>query len=223
MIYIATYRLGAGRRHLNKKPFFRRQCAPFFPFLPPCEHGQRLGSGHADAARPERRVDGKSNEIAAIAQLLDLLGEQGCTVTIDAMGCQKAIARQIVEKKADCVLSLKGNHRHMHEVCKKHFAQAAPTEPEQVWRDGHSGHGRTEQRQCRVSAIPAALERAAKECEPLQCTVRVVRTGAWRATRAGVWMWPSGRMGAARTRTMARTTRACSGAWRCRCSSPRAV
>ena len=124
----------------------------------------------------QRRVDGKSNEITAIPHLLDLLDVQGCTVTIDAMGCQKAIARQIVEKGADYVLSLKGNHRHMHEVCKKHFAQASPTAPEQVHRDAHSGHGRTEQRQYWVSAVPAPLERAANAWEQLECIVRVVRT-----------------------------------------------
>ena len=119
-------------------------------------------------------IDGKSNEITALPQLLDMLDIQGCIVTIDAMGCQKTIARQIVEKKADYVLSLKGNHRHMHEVCKKHFAQAPA--PEQLWQDEHSGHGRKERRQYWVCAIPEALQRAAKEWAQLQCIVRVVRT-----------------------------------------------
>ena len=122
----------------------------------------------------QRKVDGKSNEITALPQLLDMLDIQGCIVTIDAMGCQKTIARQIVEKKADYVLSLKGNHRHMHEVCKKHFAQAPA--PEQLWQDEHSGHGRKERRQYWVCAIPEALQRAAKEWAQLQCIVRVVRT-----------------------------------------------
>lgn len=124
----------------------------------------------------QRKVDGKSNEITAIPQLLDMLDVQGCIVTIDAMGCQKTIARQIVQKKADYVLSLKGNHRHMHEVCKKHFAQATATAPEQVYQDEQLGHGRSEQRHYWVCAVPAALQRAAKEWAHLQCIVRVQRT-----------------------------------------------
>jgi hypothetical protein len=52
----------------------------------------------------------KSNEITAIPQLLKMLEIKGCIITIDAMGCQKAIAETIVEQKADYVFSLKGNH-----------------------------------------------------------------------------------------------------------------
>ena len=56
-------------------------------------------------------TDAKSNEITAIPALLQLLALEGATVTIDAMGCQTAIARQIVEQRADYVLALKDNHR----------------------------------------------------------------------------------------------------------------
>jgi len=55
------------------------------------------------------RVAEKSNEIVAIPKLLDMLAIEGAIVTIDAMGCQRAIAAKIVEKKADYVLALKGN------------------------------------------------------------------------------------------------------------------
>jgi len=51
----------------------------------------------------------KSNEITAIPELLQGLALQGCIVTIDAMGCQKAIARAITNKKADYLLAVKGN------------------------------------------------------------------------------------------------------------------
>ena len=57
----------------------------------------------------QRKVADKSNEITAIPELLDLLMVKGAIVTIDAMGCQKEIARKIVEKQADYVLALKGN------------------------------------------------------------------------------------------------------------------
>ena len=55
------------------------------------------------------KVAEKSNEIVAIPKLLDMMAIQGAVVTIDAMGCQREIAKQIVDKKADYVLALKGN------------------------------------------------------------------------------------------------------------------
>lgn len=70
------------------------------------------------------KVTDKSNEITAIPELLRVLALQGCTVTIDAMGCQKDIAAQIVDKKADYVLALKGNHATVHEEVREFFADA---------------------------------------------------------------------------------------------------
>ncbi len=63
----------------------------------------------------QTKVSGKSNEIAAIPALLDLLSIEGAIVTIDAMGCQRAIARKILDKKADHVLALKGNQGTLQE------------------------------------------------------------------------------------------------------------
>jgi predicted transposase YbfD/YdcC len=57
----------------------------------------------------QRAVGEKSNEIVAIPRLLDMLAIEGAIVTIDAMGCQRAIAAKILDKKADYVLALKGN------------------------------------------------------------------------------------------------------------------
>jgi predicted transposase YbfD/YdcC len=67
------------------------------------------------------KVDDKSNEITAIPELLRVLELKGCIVTIDAMGCQKEIAAQIAEKKADYVLALKGNHATAHEEIEAFF------------------------------------------------------------------------------------------------------
>src|SRR4051812_27266808 len=57
----------------------------------------------------------KSNEIIAIPRLLDLLAIEGAIVTIDAMGCQRDIARKLRDKKADYVLALKGNQTSLSE------------------------------------------------------------------------------------------------------------
>ncbi len=61
------------------------------------------------------KVEEKTNEITAIPDLLDLLSIKGCIVTIDAMGCQKEIAKKITEKKADYVLALKDNQPTLSE------------------------------------------------------------------------------------------------------------
>ncbi len=61
------------------------------------------------------KVADKSNEIVAIPKLLEMMAIEGAIVTIDAMGCQRDIAQQIVDKKADYVLALKGNQGTLRE------------------------------------------------------------------------------------------------------------
>jgi len=99
------------------------------------------------------KTNEKSNEITAIPELLDWLDVRGAIVTIDAMGCQKAIAEKITDKGGDYLLALKGNQSHLHEDVRLHFEQPAPmslarmTSAETV----DKGHGRIEVRQCRLS------------------------------------------------------------------------
>lgn len=61
------------------------------------------------------KVSDKSNEITAIPELLRVLELSGCIVTIDAMGCQKKIAKEVIEADADYVFSLKGNQETVHQ------------------------------------------------------------------------------------------------------------
>ena len=61
------------------------------------------------------KVADKSNEIVAIPKLLDMMAIEGAIVTIDAMGCQRDIAQEILDKKADYVLALKGNQGTLRE------------------------------------------------------------------------------------------------------------
>lgn len=61
------------------------------------------------------KVNEKSNEIIAIPALLDMMSIEGAVVTIDAMGCQRGIARKILDKKADYILALKGNQGTLRE------------------------------------------------------------------------------------------------------------
>jgi len=64
------------------------------------------------------KVADKSNEITAVPELLRVLELSGCFVTTDAMGCQKKIAKEIIEADADYVLALKGNQETVHEEVK---------------------------------------------------------------------------------------------------------
>lgn len=106
------------------------------------------------------KVDDKSNEITAIPQLLDLLEISGCIVTIDAMGCQKEIARKIVkEKDADYVLALKGNQGGLFEDVKSLFerAQKIGFANCKYHRTEEKGHGRLEVRECWTLSDPEYL------------------------------------------------------------------
>jgi len=98
----------------------------------------------------QRKVDAKSNEITAIPELLELLALKGCIVTIDAMGCQRAIARQIVERPADYVLALKGNQPTLEQAV-AHFLVTGPQADEHrtkcdYYEHSERGHGRVETR-----------------------------------------------------------------------------
>ena len=90
------------------------------------------------------KVDDKSNEITAIPKLLSWLDIAGAVITIDAMGCQKKIAGQIVQQGGDYVLSLKGNQGGLHEDVTTYFTSALSPESAVVTVDG--GHGRIETR-----------------------------------------------------------------------------
>lgn len=70
------------------------------------------------------RTDAKSNEITAIPQLLKLLDIKGCVVTIDAIGCQKAITTQIIAQGADYVIALKANQGNLYQNVVDYFTYA---------------------------------------------------------------------------------------------------
>jgi len=95
-------------------------------------------------------TDAKSNEIKAIPRLLKLLDITDSVVTIDAMGCQKAIAKQIVEQKGHYVLQVKGNQSTLHDLLKETFDELTgrpiPGVEYSFHEDVDSGHGRVETR-----------------------------------------------------------------------------
>ena len=96
----------------------------------------------------------KSNEITAIPELLRSLEIKGCIVSVDAMGCQREIAEQIIRQKGDYLLVLKGNQGNLHEEVKSFFTTAKENTFKNVTYGFHenidAGHGRIEVRRAYV-------------------------------------------------------------------------
>ena len=104
------------------------------------------------------KVEDKSNEITAIPALLELLDLTGCIVTIDAMGTQTEIAKQLIDKKADYVLALKANHPTLYRQVQQWFDLAGAQNFEGIDvsydKSIQKAHHRTEIRQ--VWSVPVS-------------------------------------------------------------------
>jgi predicted transposase YbfD/YdcC len=98
----------------------------------------------------QEAVGEKANEIVAIPALLARLALEGALVTIDAMGCNPAIAQSILDAKADYLLAVKDNQPTLHKDIESYFA-TAPSAEVDACEDLDKGHGRLEVRTCRVS------------------------------------------------------------------------
>jgi predicted transposase YbfD/YdcC len=107
----------------------------------------------------QRKVDGESNEITAVPELLDALEIAGCIVTLDAIHCQTETVETIVDKGADYVLPVKENQPRLLEALQGLFDD--PAEMRWVECDHHRtenrGHGRVEIRECWSTSDPEYL------------------------------------------------------------------
>lgn len=103
----------------------------------------------------QQSVEDKSNEITAIPRVLDQINIQGAIITSDAMGCQKNIAKTIVDKEADYMLALKRNQESLADEVENYFDQADAIDFKGVECDAlgskERGHGRTEKREVYVT------------------------------------------------------------------------
>jgi predicted transposase YbfD/YdcC len=133
-------------------------------------------------------VEVKENEIVAIPKLLELLDLQGATVTIDAMGCQKAIAQKIIEAQADYVLAVKDNQPALHQKATMLMTEASLDHAKSGKNqcDGANGqvrydfaqsvdgdHGRIETRRVWVSDEVEALGSVGRQWPGLASVVQV--------------------------------------------------
>lgn len=127
------------------------------------------------------KVSDKSNEIKAIPRLIRALSLEGCIVSIDAMGCQKKIAKAIIEKKADYLLCVKENQPHLMEDIKEHFEHTLRRRPAEeltgymrydFYRTEEQTHGRKEVRECLVYNN-GALDGCYKDWKGLRTFVQI--------------------------------------------------
>jgi len=106
-------------------------------------------------------VDTKSNEITAIPRLLEVLDLHGALVTIDAMGCQKAIATKIVERGGHYALTVKDNQEHLREDIENCIGHALEHGVEghdyHTYEQVERGHGREETRRYVVIPNPQGI------------------------------------------------------------------
>ena len=107
------------------------------------------------------KTEEKSNEITAVPELLDKLELSGCIVTLDAMGCQRAIAKQVKEGGGDYVLGVKGNQKQLDREVRQYFDAAGEKDFEcdgiQSEVTVEDGHGRVEYRSYYLSTALSAL------------------------------------------------------------------
>ncbi len=128
----------------------------------------------------QQKVNDKSNEITAIPALLQILDVKGCTITIDAMGCQQDIAATIIKKQADYILAVKGNQGHLHDDIKEAFEQEKEIETDIQLS---AGHGRIEKRTCSIITNTEWICKKDK-WEGLQTLIRIQSERTQKATGA---------------------------------------
>jgi len=107
-------------------------------------------ASEAGFALGQLATEEKSNEITAIPELLDQIDVKGAVVTIDAMGCQKAIAKKITDGQGDFVLAVKNNQQKLYEAIQKQFDQCLDNDfagtPHRRYETHEKKHGREDGR-----------------------------------------------------------------------------
>jgi len=124
------------------------------------------------------RSKGKKNEIKTIPELLDLLELEGTIVTFDAMGCQKEVAKKVIEKKADYVFGLKGNQGNLNKEVHAWFHKNERENLENIeyseFQEVTKGHGRIDEREYMQLAVTDWIS-GVDDWAGLKSVVRVYR------------------------------------------------
>jgi len=119
-------------------------------------------------------TDTKSNEITAVPKLLEMLSLKGCIVTVDALNCQRGIARQIVDQGGDYALALKGNQGTQHDDVRR-FLDDPASELTTARPVIDGDHGRLETRTSTISTAIHWLQQD-HQWPGLKAIGKIVRT-----------------------------------------------
>ena len=124
-------------------------------------HSVSVWAGELGLTLAQVATDEKSNEITAIPELLKLVDLRGAIITIDALGTQTAIAKQIVDGEGDYVLALKGNQGNLHQAAVDYIDAQIENDFADVESRRHvtveKGHGREERRIAIQMPAPKSL------------------------------------------------------------------
>ncbi len=133
------------------------------------DHGLTLG---------QVAVDSKSNEITAIPQLLDMMDLHDTIITLDALGCQKSIARQIIQGGGDYTFAVKDNHPKLFQALQAEFQKAYEsglvTAGYRSRQIEQKGRGRIEVRSYAVGPVPESLRALTKAWAGIQSIGQVI-------------------------------------------------
>jgi predicted transposase YbfD/YdcC len=121
----------------------------------------------------QEKVNEKSNEITAIPELLTNLALEGSIISIDAIGTQKEIVKQIVNGKADYVLALKENQKSLYEDATLFLDNLDKDVIYDEYEDTDAGHGRIEVRNCKIVKDISWLNNRHPEWSNLRSIARV--------------------------------------------------
>ncbi len=117
----------------------------------------------------QRTIDAKTNEIPEIPKLIDDLNIDGATITIDAMGCQTAIASKIIQKKANYFIGLKESQPKLYDAARYLFVEKDRCRTSfQFYSANNRAHGRFERRKCWVTVIPEWFKESYSDWSELQ-------------------------------------------------------
>lgn len=128
-------------------------------------------------------TDAKSNEITAIPQLLGQIELKGTLITIDAMGCQKEIVKQVVAGGGDCVIAVKDNQPKLAEAIQTFFLDHMENDLKDVKHRHHEthedGHGRIDDRYYYLAGVPRdfACGKDWPWVKAIGCSIRITRHG----------------------------------------------
>jgi predicted transposase YbfD/YdcC len=123
----------------------------------------------------QEKVDEKSNEITAIPKMLAWLDVRGHIITVDAMGCQHAIADQITQKEGDYIFSLKGNQGTLSDNVQLYF-EDKKLDITSHCIDYDKGHGRIDTRECWVVSDTEWLRELHPNWQTINSIIRIEST-----------------------------------------------